>query len=69
MGEKAHVLMANMHHSTLDGLSSELLQRELALAYAAARSGTQPAWPPLPLTCADAMLYHARASNISLFSF
>ena len=52
LGQHTHVLMANMHHIILDGLSSELLQRELAMAYAAARAGRSPIWQPLPVTCA-----------------
>ena len=52
LDQHTHVLMANMHHIILDGLSSELLQRELAIAYAAARAGRSPIWQPLPVTCA-----------------
>jgi Condensation domain len=50
LGAAEHVLSVTMHHSILDGLSAELLQRELATAYAAATIGMAPASDPLPLT-------------------
>lgn len=53
---RLHVLLANMHHAITDGWSAAVLQRELALAYAAVTSSTAPAWAPLPVqvpSCAD----------------
>lgn len=50
LGSTEHVFTVLCHHSILDGLSAELLQRELATAYAAAKVGRAPASDPLPVT-------------------
>jgi Condensation domain len=47
--EQKHVLMMCSHHSITDGMSVELMQRELAAAYHAIVKGAQPTWLPLPV--------------------
>jgi Condensation domain len=47
--EQKHVLMMCCHHSITDGLSVELMQRELAAAYHAIVKGAQPTLLPLPV--------------------
>ena len=48
-----HILLVSMHHSITDGLSITIMKTELAEAYAAACSGAQPSWQPLPVQFAD----------------
>lgn len=49
MDEQKHVLMMCCHHSITDGMSVEIMQRELAAAYYAIVKGAQPTWLPLPV--------------------
>jgi amino acid adenylation domain-containing protein len=49
----AHVLLIVVHHIAADGLSMDVLGRELEQGYAAACAGAQPALPPLPAQYAD----------------
>ena len=48
-----HILLVSMHHSITDGWSVNIMQSELAAAYTAACSGTQPGWQPLPVQVVD----------------
>jgi amino acid adenylation domain-containing protein len=53
LGEDEHVLLLNLHHIISDGLSCDVLLREIDAGYRAFRSGTDPALPPLPIQYSD----------------
>ena len=48
-----HVLLISLHHIVCDGLSLNVLMRELHEAYSAFRDGSAPAHPPLKLQYRD----------------
>jgi pristinamycin I synthase 3 and 4 len=50
---RAHVLVVVVHHIAADGLSMDLLARELEARYAAARQGREADLAPLPAQYAD----------------
>ncbi|MFP2933599.1 condensation domain-containing protein, partial [Pyxidicoccus sp. 3LG] len=52
-GGERHVLLACFHHLVVDGLSLDILFRELGEAYAALHQGQQPPAPPVPLHYSD----------------
>ncbi len=52
-GTDAHVLLLVAHHIAADGWSLGPLMGDLITAYEAARSGTEPGWPPLPVRYID----------------
>lgn len=56
-----HVLLLSMHHIVADGWSYALLVKELSAAYAAYRSGREPAPAPLPLQYGDYAAWQQRA--------
>ena len=53
VGRRRHILLVSMHHAITDGLSITIMKCELAAAYAAACSGTQPSWQQLPVQFVD----------------
>jgi amino acid adenylation domain-containing protein len=53
LASEDHVVGINFHHIAIDGLSIEILFRELAHLYAAECDGSAPALAPLPLQYAD----------------
>jgi hypothetical protein len=55
-----HALLRVLHHILADGISSRMLHRDLADAYAAARAGADPALPALPVDYADYAVWQAR---------
>ncbi|HEX6738318.1 MAG TPA: amino acid adenylation domain-containing protein, partial [Vicinamibacteria bacterium] len=52
-GEEQHALLLSMHHIASDGWSMNVLAREFAALYAAARDGEPDPLPPLPVQYAD----------------
>ncbi|WP_240359113.1 non-ribosomal peptide synthetase [Pyxidicoccus trucidator] len=52
-GEERHVLLAVFHHLVVDGLSLDIVLRELGEAYAAFRQEQPPTAAPVPLHYAD----------------
>ncbi|WP_342379690.1 amino acid adenylation domain-containing protein [Myxococcus stipitatus] len=57
LGAEHHVLLLVLHHILVDGVSVEILLRELAQAYAALRQHREPALPAVTLTQADAAVW------------
>lgn len=57
LNDEQYVLLMLMHHVYTDGWSTGLLQRELAMAYAAVLAGRQPAWAPLPVQYQDVAVW------------
>jgi amino acid adenylation domain-containing protein len=55
------LLVLVIHHLIADGWSLSVLNRELALAYRAARQDTVPDWSPLPLQYADYARWQAES--------
>ena len=53
LGADDHVLTLVLHHAASDGVSAALVNRDLALAYAARSRGSAPDFPILPITYAD----------------
>ncbi|WP_306365015.1 non-ribosomal peptide synthase/polyketide synthase [Nocardia sp. CC227C] len=58
---ETHVLALVLHHISADGVSLGPLAADLMTAYAARRSGTVPAWQPLPIQYADYTLWQAES--------
>ncbi|WP_052350937.1 non-ribosomal peptide synthetase [Myxococcus stipitatus] len=54
LGAEHHVLLLVLHHILVDGVSVEILLRELAQAYASLSRHREPALPAVALTQADA---------------
>ncbi|MFC4950498.1 non-ribosomal peptide synthase/polyketide synthase [Pseudonocardia sp. GCM10023141] len=52
-GPTEHVLALVLHHIAGDDWSTEVLLRDLGVAYSARRAGADPLLPPLPLQYAD----------------
>ena len=48
-----HVLCLNTHHIVSDGWSKSIMFREMSALYRAARTGRDPALPPLPIQFSD----------------
>jgi amino acid adenylation domain-containing protein len=53
LGDRDHALLLNVHHLVADGWSLQILQRELAVLYAAFTEGRPSPLPPLPVQLAD----------------
>ncbi|WP_083864210.1 non-ribosomal peptide synthetase [Nocardia exalbida] len=57
-GTDEHVVLLVLHHIAADGWSLHPLGRDLAHAYTARRSHTEPRWTPLPVQYADYAQWH-----------
>ncbi|MEU7876491.1 amino acid adenylation domain-containing protein, partial [Dactylosporangium sp. NPDC049140] len=53
LGEHEHILAIAKHHVVSDEWSAQILRRELAVLYTAARDGVPAELPPLPVQYAD----------------
>ncbi|MFD9075189.1 amino acid adenylation domain-containing protein, partial [Streptomyces lasiicapitis] len=60
LGEDDHVLQVTVHHSVFDGVSIQLFEEELALAYRAETAADAPAPAPLPVDYADFAAWQRR---------
>lgn len=60
IGEREHVLLLALHHIVCDGWSLEVLLRELAALYEAARHGKPLRLPPLPVNYVDFVHWQRR---------
>ncbi len=53
LSDREHALMLIVHHTVTDEWSQKVMARELAACYEAARSGREPALPPMSIQYAD----------------
>ena len=60
LSDENHVLLVSLHHIVCDGLSLNILIRELHEAYSALRDNTKPAHPPLTLQYRDFAVWQNR---------
>ena len=60
LSDENHVLLVSLHHIVCDGLSLNILIRELHEAYSALRDNTEPAHPPLTLQYRDFAVWQNR---------
>lgn len=60
LSDEDHVLLVSLHHIVCDGLSLNVLMRELHEAYSALRDNTKPAHPPLTLQYRDFAVWQNR---------
>jgi len=66
--EAQHVLLLNLHHLVADGLSIELLLRELDACYRSFACGASPKLPPLEVQYGDFSHWQQASANESAYA-
>ena len=66
LSAQEHVLLVVQHHSITDGVSLDLLARDLAAAYSAAQSRSRPQWPSLSVQYIDYAAWQRQQSTAAV---
>lgn len=66
LSAQEHVLLVVQHHTITDGVSLDLLARDLAAAYSAAQSRSRPQWPSLSVQYIDYAAWQRQQSTAAV---